>query len=115
MLYEKKTSAFENFLNDLREQLKKVVSEEELNIVCEYLDITKPRNNALLGKIEKKCRDDFHVSEYSINAIVKKEIIRKDNTELAERFILASYLLFGCANNKFFDSLVDRKCLINYP
>ncbi|MBO7627025.1 MAG: hypothetical protein J6S93_05665, partial [Paludibacteraceae bacterium] len=115
MLYEKKTSAFENFLNDLREQLKKVVSEEELNIVCEYLDITKPRNNALLGKIEKKCRDDFHVSEYSINAIVKKEIIRKDNTELAERFILASYLLFGCANNKFFDSLVDRKCLINDP
>lgn len=115
MLYEKKTSAFENFLNDLREQLKKVVSEEELNIVCEYLDITKPRNNALLGKIEKKCRDDFHVSEYSINAIVKKEIIRKDNTELAERFILASYLLFGCANNKFFDSFVDRKCLINDP
>ncbi|MEE1083227.1 MAG: DUF4132 domain-containing protein [Paludibacteraceae bacterium] len=115
MLYEKKTSAYENFLNDLREQLKKVVSEEELNIVCEYLDITKPRNNALLGKIEKKCRDDFHVSEYSINAIVKKEIIRKDNTELAERFILASYLLFGCANNKFFDSFVDRKCLINDP
>ncbi|MEE1258677.1 MAG: DUF4132 domain-containing protein [Paludibacteraceae bacterium] len=115
MLYEKKTSAFENFLNDLREQLKKVVSEEELNIVCEYLDITKPRNNALLSRIEKKCRDDFHVSEYSINAIVKKEIIRKDNTELAERFILASYLLFGCANNKFFDSFVDRKCLINDP
>lgn len=115
MLYEKKTSAFENFLNDLREQLKKVVSEEELNIVCEYLDITKPRNNALLSRIEKKCRDDFHVSEYSINAIVKKEIIRKDNTELAERFILASYLLFGCSNNKFFDSFVDRKCLINDP
>ena len=96
MLYEKKTSAFENFLNDFREQLKKVVSEEELNIVCEYLDITKPRNNALLGKIEKKCRDDFHVSEYSINAIVKKEIIRKDNTELAERFIIAIYTLYGC-------------------
>ena len=54
MLYEKKTSALENFLNDLREQFEREVSEDELNIVCEYLDITKPRNNALLGKIEKE-------------------------------------------------------------
>ncbi len=112
MLYEKKTSAFENFLNDLREQLKKVVSEEELNIVCEYLDITKPRNNALLGKIEKKCRDTFHVHRYDLNTIVKKEIIRKDNTELAERFILAIYTLFGCECYELFDSFVDHSSMI---
>ena len=85
MLYEKKTSALENFLNDLREQFEREVSEDELNIVCEYLDITKPRNNALLGKIEKKYRNDFFVSEYHVNKIVEKEIIRKNNTELAER------------------------------
>ncbi|MBS7363132.1 MAG: DUF4132 domain-containing protein [Paludibacteraceae bacterium] len=115
MLYEKKTSALENFLNDLREQLKKVVSEEELNIVCEYLDITKPRNNALLGKIEKKCRDDFHVSEYSINAIVKKEIIRKDNTELAERFIIAIYTLYGCRCYDLLQSFMSKKNLEENP
>ncbi|MBR5210186.1 MAG: DUF4132 domain-containing protein [Paludibacteraceae bacterium] len=109
MLYEKKTSAFENFLNDLREQLKKVVSEEELNIVCEYLDITKPRNNALLGKIEKKYRDVFNVSLYSVDMIVRKEIIRKDNTELAERFILVVYILFGCTCHRLLESLLNDK------
>lgn len=112
MLYEKKTSAFENFLNDLREQLKKIVSEEELNTVCEYLDITQPRNNALLGKIEKKCRDTFHVHRYDLNTIVKKEIIRKDNTELTERFILAIYTLFGCECYELFDSFVDHSSMI---
>ena len=109
MLYEKKTSAFENFLNDLREQLKKVVSEEELNIVCEYLDITKPRNNALLGKIEKKYRDVFNVSLYSVDMIVRKEIIRKDNTELAERFVLVVYILFGCTCHRLLESLLNDK------
>lgn len=109
MLYEKKTSAYENFLNDLREQLKKVVSEEELNIVCEYLDITKPRNNALLGKIEKKYRDVFNVSLYSVDMIVRKEIIRKDNTELAERFILVVYILFGCTCHRLLESLLNDK------
>ncbi len=109
MLYEKKTSAFENFLNDLREQLKKVVSEEELNIVCEYLDITKPRNNALLGKIEKKFRDVFNVSLYSVDMIVRKEIIRKDNTELAERFVLVVYILFGCTCHRLLESLLNDK------
>lgn len=112
MLYEKKTSAFENFLNDFREQLKDAISEEELNTVCEYLDITQPRNNALLGKIEKKCRDTFHVHRYDLNTIVKKEIIRKDNTELAERFILAIYTLFGCECYELFDSFVDHSSMI---
>ena len=115
MLYEKKTSAFENFLNDLREQLKKVVSEEELNIVCEYLDITKPRNNALLGKIEKKFRNDFHVSEYHVNKIVEKEIIRKNNTELAERFIIAIYTLYGCHCNDLLQSFMSKKNLEENP
>ncbi len=112
MLYEKKTSAFENFINDFREQLKDAISEEELNTVCEYLDITQPRNNALLGKIEKKCRDTFHVHRYDLNTIVKKEIIRKDNTELAERFILAIYTLFGCECYELFDSFVDHSSMI---
>lgn len=112
MLYEKKTSAFENFLNDFREQLKDAISEEEINTVCEYLDITQPRNNALLGKIEKKCRDTFHVHRYDLNTIVKKEIIRKDNTELAERFILAIYTLFGCECYELFDSFVDHSSMI---
>lgn len=115
MLYEKKTSAFENFLNDLREQLKKVVSEEELNIVCEYLDIIKPRNNALLGKIEKKFRDDFHVSEYHVNKIVEKEIIRKNNTELAERFIIAIYTLYGCHCYNLLQSFMSKKNLEENP
>lgn len=115
MLYEKKTSAFENFLNDLREQFKKVVSEEELNIVCEYLDITKPRNNALLGKIEKKFRNDFHVSEYHVNKIVEKEIIRKNNTELAERFIIAIYTLYGCHCNDLLQSFMSKKNLEENP
>lgn len=112
MLYEKKTSAFENFINDFREQLKDAISEEELNTVCEYLDITQPRNNALLGKIEKKYRDTFHVHRYDLNTIVKKEIIRKDNTELAERFILAIYTLFGCECYELFDSFVDHSSMI---
>ncbi len=112
MLYEKRTSAFENFINDFREQLKDAVSEEELNTVCEYLDITQPRNNALLGKIEKKCRATFHVHRYDLNTIVKKEIIRKDNTELAERFILAIYTLFGCECYELFDSFVDHSSMI---
>lgn len=112
MLYEKRTSAFENFINDFREQLKDAISEEELNTVCEYLDITQPRNNALLGKIEKKYRDTFHVHRYELNTIVKKEIIRKDNTELAERFILAIYTLFGCECYELFDSFVDHSSMI---
>lgn len=109
MLYEKKTSAFENFLNDLREQLKNEVSEDELNIVCEYLDIAKPRNNALLGKIEKKYRNVFNVSLYSIDMIVRKEIIRKNNAELADRFVLAVYTLFGCTCHRLLESLLNDK------
>lgn len=109
MLYEKKTSAFENFINDFREQLKDAISEEELNTVCEYLDITQPRNNALLGKIEKKYRDVFNVSLYSVDMIVRKEIIRKDNTELAERFILVVYILFGCTCHRLLESLLNDK------
>lgn len=115
MLYEKKTSALENFLNDLREQLKKEVSEDELNIVCEYLDIAKPRNNALLGKIEKKYRNDFFVSEYHVNKIVEKEIIRKNNTELAERFIIAIYTLYGCHCNDLLQSFMSKKNLEENP
>lgn len=115
MLYEKKTSALENFLNDLREQFEREVSEDELNIVCEYLDITKPRNNALLGKIEKKFRDDFHVSEYHVNKIVEKEIIRKNNTELAERFIIAIYTLYGCRCYDLLQSFMSKKNLEENP
>lgn len=115
MLYEKKTSAFENFLNDLREQFEREVSEDELNIVCEYLDITKPRNNALLGKIEKKYRNDFFVSEYHVNKIVEKEIIRKNNTELAERFIIAIYTLYGCRCYDLLQSFMSKKNLEENP
>lgn len=115
MLYEKKTSALENFLNDLREQFEREVSEDELNIVCEYLDITKPRNNALLGKIEKKYRNDFFVSEYHVNKIVEKEIIRKNNTELAERFIIAIYTLYGCRCYDLLQSFMSKKNLEENP
>ncbi len=115
MLYEKKTSALEAFLNDLREQFEREVSEEDLNIVCEYLDITKPRNNALLGKIEKKYRDDFFVSEYHVNKIVEKEIIRKNNTELAERFIIAIYTLYGCRCYDLLQSFMSKKNLEENP
>lgn len=115
MLYEKKTSALEAFLNDLREQFEREVSEEDLNIVCEYLDITKPRNNALLGKIEKKYRDDFFVSEYHVNKIVEKEIIRKNNIELAERFIIAIYTLYGCRCYDLLQSFMSKKNLEENP
>lgn len=115
MLYEKKTSALEAFLNDLREQFEREVSEEDLNIVCEYLDITKPRNNALLGKIEKKYRDDFFVREYHVNKIVEKEIIRKNNTELAERFIIAIYTLYGCRCYDLLQSFMSKKNLEENP
>ncbi|MBP5457735.1 MAG: DUF4132 domain-containing protein [Paludibacteraceae bacterium] len=114
MLYEKKTSSFEIFLNDLRKQLEKEVSAEELDIVCEYLDLTKPRNNALLGKIGKKNRDIFNVSVYFIDRIVEKEI-KKDNVELSERFILVIYTLFGCASHRLLESFMEDKYMDENP
>lgn len=114
MLYEKRTSAFENFLNDLRSHLKGAVSSEDLNIVCEYLDITQPRNNALLGKIEKKHRETYRTNRYEIDTIVKREIIKKENTELAERFILAIYTLFGYACYELFDSFIYHNNMMDH-
>ena len=107
MLYTKSDQGFDK-LADLF--LKISVPQEYIDVMKEYLDTAQPRNNELLKKI-----DTVHITK-EINIVIRedidkalsKEIIKINDKELSDRFVLLMFKLFKSSCHFFIPEKISR-------
>lgn len=107
MLYTKSDQGFDK-LADLF--LKISVPQEYIDVMKEYLNTAQPRNNELLKKI-----DTVHITK-EINIVIRedidkalsKEIIKTNDKELSDRFVLLVFKLFKSSCHFFIPEKISR-------
>ncbi|MBR6874317.1 MAG: DUF4132 domain-containing protein [Ruminococcus sp.] len=100
MLYSNSTAAF-NKLTDVLRKLS--VPEETLSVMCDYLDVSKPRDNSLLAGIDtvRLPADISWQLRDEIDKAVSREIVKGHDDELSDRFVLFIFAVFKSACHYF--------------
>ena len=94
MIYNESTKSFIKLETALKEL---GFDQQTIDLALEYLDITKPRNNAMMRKITTRYYPKLMQYSYREKLIkaVKSEISNSDSEELKDRYIIFSSMATG--------------------
>lgn len=105
MIYAGKMHNISPVGTELEQYLK--LTPEDIAVFEKYMDTSVPRDNSLIKNLSGKYEPDSAHYSWRFNEAVEKYVLRRNDTELINRYIIFCYNLCGCRCSSLIIPFID--------